>query len=228
MIQLINISRATVVALSVLMFLGGSASASETYLETRFGINYLNDITEKTDTMTFADEFKPGFSGEVVWGHKYDNNFRIDTSLAYQRANFDKITFVDDGGLGMALTGTSFDGRSVPLNDSWTQSWTLWLKGGYDFEVTEKIGAYVGAGLGLSAIKVSLHDLGVTDDGKDNASLAYQGLAGAAWKIDPKISLIAEYQYTNVSDIEIDYGLGPGDSFDIDGHTIFLGVRSTY
>ncbi len=213
------------------------AMADQSYLETRIGVNVLDDVEETIELIDLdpslnpliaTGNFQPGIAVEIAAGHRYNKNFRIETSVNYRRNKFDKIKIIDDGGLGVFQGGTSLNGQSEKFDNSWVQSWSGWLKGFYDIEVTQKLGAYAGGGLGVSVVKEHLEAYGYNDEDSDNVRFSWQAIAGATWALDPQLDLIAEYQFTTIQDIQIDHGLSSIPPYDLNSHTIFFGVRNSF
>lgn len=214
--------------LPALLASGTTALAGESHLEVRIGETFVDDIKHTDGAVKSLEEYRPGFAAELIWDHRYDSNFRVITSVSFQHVKFDKIHIVDDGGWGVFYTGTSWDGVTLNLEDSSANVYAAWLKGAYDIEINNKIGAFVGLGVGVSSINVEVDDFGIEDNGGDNASLSLQGFAGATWALDVATNLVAEYQYAVVKDVETDYGLGPSTAFDVKAHTVFLGIRTSF
>jgi opacity protein-like surface antigen len=227
MVNSIKLS-ATAVILYTVQMLGTAAFAGESHLETRIGGTYIEDIQHTDGAIQSEEEYRTGFAAEIIWDHRYNNNFRIITSVSYHRTNFDKINIIDDGGWGVFYTGTSWNGETLRLQDSKASVWSGWLKGAYDIDINEKVGVFLGAGVGASSINVTIDDFGIDDSGGDDAALSWQGFAGATWALDAGTQLVAEYQYIVITDVETDYGFGPSSPFDVVAHGIFLGVRTSF
>lgn len=92
---------------------------------------------------------------------------------------------------------------------------TIMANGYYDFNnlgwVSEIVTPYLGVGLGAAHQRL---------DGSDNGwEFAYQGIAGAAYNINPNVAFTAEYRYLGTTDI---------DDTSYNSHNFLAGVKFAY
>lgn len=84
------------------------------------------------------------------------------------------------------------------------------------FKMDSSITPYIGVGIGLSWVDVSV--MGMSDD---DTAFTYQAIAGLDYAIDESISLVLGYRYFSLEDTEL-FGFNLGD---LDDSVIEVGVR---
>lgn len=84
---------------------------------------------------------------------------------------------------------------------------------------------YVGAGIGAGGVNV-----GDGADGYDRDwNVAYKGVAGVTFEVNPKLDLYAEYNYVAVPGVTLKTGDGRRDGkIDYDAHLVNLGLRYNF
>jgi len=98
-----------------------------------------------------------------------------------------------------------------------------------DFNQQSPLSFYGGGGIGVAFVNYdSFRAAGnnVFDD--DDTVFAFQGIAGAEYKIDPRWSLFAEYRYFGTLDPDVTLFPGVGGarrSVDLDTHNVGGGIR---
>ncbi len=114
-------------------------------------------------------------TGSLVYGYDYNSPWRGELELAYRvnnlgQANDGPLTIASDSG-DTPLNGSDADIHSVALMANVIR----------DFDVTENIGVYAGAGLGVTQLSLSAevdtgdHELCRTD-GVDRGDAGFDGL----------------------------------------------------
>jgi opacity protein-like surface antigen len=185
----------------------------------------------------WTTEFEQGMAGSLEAGLRYDSNFRSGLELAYSQADVDRHSGVRLGGtvidgvdaavltgsptaLGATVGAVVADGRG----DFTTTS--LFANLYYDFRGSGAFVPYLGAGIGMSEVKVdySPSGVGIIDD-KDTA-FAWQLKGGVTWQFDPRWEAYGEYAYRKTDDVTFDNQLFPG-SLDIENaQSVFsIGMR---
>lgn len=84
---------------------------------------------------------------------------------------------------------------------------------------------YIGAGIGAAGI-----DVGDGRDGYDNHwGVAYKGIAGVTFEVNPKLDLFAEYNYIAAPGVDLKTGSGRKDGeIDYDAHLVNVGLRYNF
>lgn len=137
-------------------------------------------------------------------GHAFPNNWRID---------FDIMDRYADGG---AVNDTS---GSTDI-----QNVTVMLNAIYDLNRAGRFNPYLGLGLGVSrtdtGIATSFGGPTVVEE-DESTELGYQGLAGLAVKLSPRLSADFEYRYVELGDVD-----GSSYAFeDNQSHDFLIGLR---
>lgn len=123
-------------------------------------------VTQAQD-QSFGVEYDTGFTGGAFVG-KQMGNYRAEVEGIYEESDVDG-----------ADAKTEFSGAM--------------LNGYYDFKNSSFFTPYVGAGIGYGKVRYSSDVAGVDSVNED--TLAYQGVAGVGYELNPCWTLTGEYRY---------------------------------
>lgn len=119
---------------------------------------------------SFEAEYDTGFTGGAFVGKKM-GNYRAELEGIYEQSDAEI--------LGAIEGKTKFSGAMV--------------NGLYDFKNASRFTPYVGAGIGYGKVRYSSDTAGVDSSSED--TLAYQGIAGVGYELNPCWTLTGEYRY---------------------------------
>ena len=181
-------------------------SASGLYIGGNIGLVFLDDSDvvdpgpPVDDMVVTADN---GFSIGGFMGYAFENGYRVEGELVYQRNNYDEVkgSIKDDGTL-----------------DGDISSATVLANGYYDFKNKSRVTPYIGGGLGFAVID---EDGALVDD--HDYVFVYQFTAGVGFEITESITLDLKYRYVMTEDLDMD-NMSIGYSSDI----LYTGVRFTF
>lgn len=185
------------------------AESAGPYFSVNTGFHLLQDADLGGGGIANSVEFDPGWLVGGAAGYAFGNGLRTEVDIAYANADVGSIT----GAGGSGSTG-DVSAMSAMAN--------LF----YDFETGTPVVPYVGGGLGFARIAfdgVSRVGNSRIDD-QDNV-FAYQGIAGAGYRLNGALALFADYRYvaTNEPSFQTDAGR------EVDGeyadHRFTLGLR---
>ena len=120
---------------------------------------------------SFGVEYDAGFTGGAAVGTKM-GNYRAELEGLYEQSDVDG-----------ADAKTEFSGAMV--------------NGFYDFKNASLFTPYVGAGVGYGHIRYSSDIAGV--DSVSEEALAYQGIAGVGYELNPCWTLTGEYRFVGTT-----------------------------
>ncbi len=145
----------------------------------------------QAQNQSFEVEYDTGFTGGVAVGKKF-GNMRAEVEGIYEESDVD-----------------GFDGK--------TEFYGAMVNGYHDFANSTRFTPYVGAGVGYGKVRYSSDTAGVDSASED--TLAYQGIAGVGYELNPCWTLTGEYRY-----------LGTTEAADTryQSHSALAGLRYTF
>lgn len=189
----------------VLAASGAKAELSGPYL----GLGVLGQYQSDRDVSGAAVgslDMQLGFGGNGVAGYQFDNGIRIEGELAYRRNSADQFNNVNSDGA---------------LHSFALMSNLIW-----EYDNASGIYPYLGAGVGGARVSANdFSNLGGAALDDSDVVLAYQGLAGVAFALNPSLSLIAEYKYFRTSDLEFRNANNARVTMNYATHTAVVGLR---
>ena len=141
---------------------------------------------------SFGVEYDTGFTGSAAVGKKF-GNYRAEVEGIYQESDGDVLGVVDGE--------TTFYGAMA--------------NGYYDFANSTRFTPYVGAGVGYGKVRYNIDNVGSASED----TLAYQGIAGVGYELNPCWSLTGEYRYI---------GTTKAADTRYQSHSALAGVRYTF
>ncbi|MDX2275721.1 MAG: outer membrane beta-barrel protein [Hyphomonadaceae bacterium] len=174
----------------------------------------------------WTTEFETGYTASAAFGRRFGTAFRGEIELAYQSNDIKTHNNVQAGGIaldnedvGVLISGAPQQGATVGavVDDGQGSVDTTFLMANvyYDFTQYGAFTPYVGAGLGVGMVNVEYKPSGVGIVDDDDTVLAYQLIAGAAYELNDRMSLFAQYRYRGTDDVETNVDLFPA-SLDIE------------
>jgi OmpA-OmpF porin, OOP family len=145
----------------------------------------------QAQNQSFNTEYDAGFTGGAFVGKKM-GNYRAELEGIYEESDVDG-----------ANRTTEFSGALV--------------NGYYDFKNASRFTPYVGAGIGYGKVRYSSDTAGVNSSSED--ALAYQGVAGVGYELNPCWTLTGEYRYLGTTEA--------GDTR-YQSHSALAGVRYSF
>jgi len=163
-------------------------------------------------------EFETGYAVSAAIGRRFGERIRGELEIAYQSNDIDTHSDVSAAGIALdgedaavLITGASNLGVSVGdlVDDGSGSVDTAFLMANayYDFDEVGGFQPYVGAGVGAGFVNVeySPSGVGIVDD--EDTVLAYQAIAGAAYRISDRFTVFGQYRYRATEDVETDVDL---------------------
>jgi outer membrane protein OmpA-like peptidoglycan-associated protein len=147
-----------------------------------------------------------GYGGTAAAGYQFRNGFRLEGELAHRRHGADQLGNIDLDG--------NFSATSLLANLIW------------EYDNPSGVYPYLGGGFGgafVNAGDVTGNGISTVDD--SDKVLAYQGLAGVAFAVNPNLSFIAEYRYFRTGEADLTANNGQTISAKYASHTAVLGLR---
>ncbi len=127
-------------------------------------------VTQAQD-QSFNTDYDAGFTGGAAVG-KQIGNYRAEVEGIYEESDTD---------------GAGGD----------TQFYGAMVNGYYDFKNASLFTPYVGAGVGYGKVRYSSDVAGVNSTSED--TMAYQGIAGVGYELNPCWTLTGEYRYVGTT-----------------------------
>ena len=196
-------------------------SAPGLYIGGNFGLAFLNeteldsyDYPNGSDVNVNADN---GLSFGGVVGYAFENGYRIEGEVDYQKNDFDKME--------VSYLGVS---ETFFLKGNIT-SLAVFVNGYYDFKNESRVTPFIGAGLGFANIAVSDYNYADSalaydeDERDDDTVFAYQFSAGVGFEVTESITLDLRYRYVATENVEID-----GATLDYSSNIISTGIRFSF
>lgn len=197
------------------------------YSEFRVGGSFLSDArntgSDPTVGINIESEFDTGFVGEVAIGREEPFGLRYEVALGYAKFGVGDLTVIEDGGIGVDAGVGDLDGLSV-TGDGYVDAFTYMLNGYYAFGVGD-VRPYVGAGVGGAYVSADISALGAKVANNGEHVLAYQGTAGAEYRLSSNIVVGARYTYFATSDPTFRDALGVKFDSEVQSHSAMLTIR---
>jgi outer membrane protein OmpA-like peptidoglycan-associated protein/opacity protein-like surface antigen len=173
-------------------------------------------------TGTSAIDFDEGFDGSAFVGYDF-GAFRIEAEVGYKGADIEGIT-----NSGIAFPGT---GASVSLGgDGDVNVLSGMVNGLLDFGDDDGLSGFVGGGVGLARVDLSLsaftNTVAAVDD--SDTRFAWQVLAGVRQALNPNVDLHLKYRFFNVDDIELTGFQNRVVGTDMRSHSLLGGITFNF
>jgi outer membrane protein OmpA-like peptidoglycan-associated protein len=153
-----------------------------------------------------------GFAAGANGGYEFGSGLRLEGELVYRRhdeksASVPGVTFPTHGSIdNIAIMGNAY----------------------YDFHNSTRFTPYIGAGVGAARLHLDdFNNVGAPGLSADDWQLAYQGIAGVRYTIDPNWSASLDYRYFATTDATFRgtvVGTPVGLKTEYNTHNVMLGV----
>jgi outer membrane protein OmpA-like peptidoglycan-associated protein len=186
-----------------------AAADSKVYVDIAGGANFLQDADISGTGLSTEADFDPGFAVKAAVGNAMDTGFRFEAEVAYRGNDAD----------GVGASGASGD----------VSAWSLMGNVIYDIKTRGRLTPYIGVGAGVAGI--DWNDVTPVGGGSvdDNATVfAYQGIAGAAYRVNHNLQLTLDYRYFATEDPVFTTSTGTNFDSDYQSHTVLVGLRWTF
>ncbi len=206
------------------------AQAQDTYVSVFGGLASINDNVFSGNVggapQTVENDFDNGFNIGVAVGREFGSigngvGLRGEIELSYSDSNVDQVFF-------------SGNGPGAEVNVDGDQTSTRLFANVYaDFESGGTFTPFVGAGLGLANTQTDIvYGPGVRLDSSDT-NVAVQLIAGGAYAINDRTSIVGDLRYIRDFGVEADRFLGSGAlsgtlEDDIDTFQVNVGLRFSF
>jgi OOP family OmpA-OmpF porin len=174
---------------AAIVALGSAAQAGElrgTYFTIEGGASWVGDerffqqlvfTTGASSSSTVQSAFDTGWSVFASLGYAFDNNFRAEIEAGYRRNDIDRL--LSSGGLTLTPDGE-------------LSEFTLMANILYDFYLTKRLSASIGAGAGVDFAQFDANVFSLEDD---DWVFAYQALFGLNYALGERTQLFLNYRY---------------------------------
>ncbi|MEO5374136.1 MAG: OmpA family protein [Alphaproteobacteria bacterium] len=174
------------------------------------GANWVRDSDIKGGGISNKADFDNGWAALLSGGYAYGNGVRTELELGYRDNGVDKVS-------GAAGSGGDVRALSLMANVN------------YDFNTGTAITPYVGIGLGGARVDFGgVRPVGGSRVGDEDTVFAYQGLAGASYRLNDAVSLFSDYRYFATKDADLKTDSGVGVKGEYASHTVMLGLRYSF
>ncbi|HEV3176989.1 MAG TPA: OmpW family outer membrane protein [Stellaceae bacterium] len=206
-------------ALATLALIGAGTAHAQTpgwYVGGEGAWSHLNDQNSTTTSPGTSTPLKihpgEGFAAGANGGYEFGSGIRLEGELVYRRHDEKSAT---NSGVTAPTTG-SIDNLAIMGNAY------------YDFNNVTKFTPYIGAGVGAARLHLDdFNSVGSPGLSADDWQLAYQGIAGVRYTIDPNWSASLDYRYFATTDPKFHgsvAGTPSGLKTEYNTHNVMLGV----
>jgi outer membrane protein OmpA-like peptidoglycan-associated protein len=165
--------------------------------------------TTVTDTASRSVKFDNGLMGSLALGYDYGSNWRAEVELSRRATDLDTVSGATASG---EMLATSLMANAI-----------------YDFDINSPITPYLGAGLGMSQVKLkNASPFGASSINDSDRALAYQGIAGLSYAVNEAVDLFADYRYFATRNLDMNTAAGAAASFDASTHSVMAGLRFNF
>lgn len=219
---------ATAITLIAVPVVGAELKGGPWYAGMQGGATILMDADNTGSSgINIESEGDAGFAGGVFAGYKFGNGLRIEGEGTYRRNDLDTLTIANDGGLGVALGGSSLNGMSASA-DGDVSSFSFMANVWYEPDVFRGLLPYIGGGIGVSHVSADASVSGVQIVDDSDTVFAGQAGTGVGYAITPDIVLALDYRFLITADPTFDDATGAEFDSEYMVHNIMLGIRGHF
>jgi outer membrane protein OmpA-like peptidoglycan-associated protein len=176
------------------------------YLGAGLGANWTRD-TDVTGTGTnVSADFDAGWAGALSAGWAYGNGVRSEIEFGYRSNDVDSLS-----------------GAAAGTGDA--SSWRGMVNLYYDFKTETPFTPYLGVGIGAARVSLDANPVGASRLDDSDTAFAYQGIAGAAYRLNENAQIFADYRYFATTSLDFTTAAGTAVDADYDNHTLMVGLR---
>lgn len=186
------------------------------YIKPYGGLSQLSDTSGKRSDVPPQDVdvgVDAGFVAGLGVGYRYNNRWSTEVAWEY-RTNDSETVFQD---------GTVFDDGNYASN-------SFYINGYYHFQSRGRWQPYVGLGVGwIQEVDIDLEGNGPELSYSDDGDVAWQAMAGVAYRWSERWSVAAEVRYLQLSDTELSgEGAAPGNLDGLDYDPVSVTISAVY
>jgi len=207
-----------------LVGLASEPASAQWYVSAYGGGNILEDADNAGSAISASSSFDTGYVVGGAIGRGF-GPWRFEGEVAYRQNDLSELTFISDGGLGVALGIGSLDGLSVNANGD-VSALSFMANVFYDFKLASGFNPYIGGGVGVaqvSANNVRVAGFQVVDD--SDTVLAFQAGAGVSYDVQPHAALFLEYRFFRTLDPSLADVIGNQFDAEYQSHSVNAGIR---
>jgi len=165
--------------------------------------------TTVNDTTSRSVKFDTGYMGALALGYDYASPWRTEIELARRAVGLDTISSTNASG---DLSATSLMGNVL-----------------YDFSSDSPLTPYLGVGVGASRVSMdNASPFGASSINDTDTGLALQGIAGVSYALENNLDLFADYRYFTTRNVDMRTRAGNSASFNVDAHSVMIGLRYSF
>lgn len=165
--------------------------------------------TTVSDTTSRKVQFDNGYAGALALGYDYASPWRTEIELARRAVGLDKVAGANASG---DLSAASLMGNVL-----------------YDFNIDSRFTPYLGVGVGAGRVTFdNASPFGASSIDDSDTGLAMQAIAGASYELDTNLDLFADYRYFTTRNLDMRTVAGNTASFDVDAHSVMVGLRYSF
>ena len=179
------------------------------YLGAGLGANWTRDTDITGVGTNLKAEFDTGWMGALSLGWAYGNGARAELEFGYRRNDLESIA-----------------GAAASSGDA--SSWRGMVNAYYDFKTETQITPYLGVGIGAARVNLKAAPFGATRLDDSDSAFAYQGIAGAGYRIDERLQVFADYRYFATTSLDFTTAAGTAVDADYGNHTLMVGLRFNF
>ena len=201
----------TVAALAVLAVPLSSTGAEKSfYIQGNLGLGIALDTDVEMSLASGAETAKASYDAGFVttwaWGYSFNDMLRTEIEYGWQKNDLDRLSYSNEYG-------------NFSQGDLKTQ--TYMTNGYFNAETGSPWSPFVGAGIGFAKVELNTPGLGSADN---DATFAYQLMAGVAYSITEVIIIDAQYRFVGSDDAT----LSGGGEYNLRTNNLMMGARFNF
>ena len=197
---------ASAAALVIPLSSPGAAQNTGVFVGGAIGAVQTDDATATGTGINANVEHDVGYAGTAAVGYRFESGFRLETEFGYRSIGVDKATNATGTGDVEAETVFANLAFDVDTDGPWTP--------------------YVGVGIGGARLKYDgVSQLSGQRASDKDAVVAYQAIAGLAYKVGDATEITVDYRYLATADANMVSDTGNAFSTEYTSHNILVGLR---
>ncbi|MEE2690678.1 MAG: outer membrane beta-barrel protein [Pseudomonadota bacterium] len=229
-----TITRAVIASAVIAIGAAGTARAADGdsgfYVAAAATVSFLGDADQTIAnapmpglTLTAVNHNNTGWGGHGAVGYRLNRALRIEAEVGRTENDADSFDITSP------FTATLEQDGETDILRFMANAYVDFGKAG------TRLRPYVGGGVG--AAKIDTYRFAGTAFAPNNktvhiddsaAGFAWQAMAGASFRLSPRLSLTAQYRWFDAGTVDQTTALGQALTTDIDGHHVDLGVRVSF
>ncbi len=159
-------------------------------------------VLDEGDAVLLETQFRPGFSFSFEAGRSNPSGVRFGVEVSFARNEVDELSGLFLGGVGVdpspaaevfgADAPDASVGELLASGSGEVNTLFVFANAYYDFDFGRRATPYLGLGVGFARVEVDFDAAGVSLVQDVGAAVAYQGKAGATYRLTDRIDLFSE------------------------------------